>query len=129
MALQLIPGQIEKFVGVFYRTNVKAPPARPDYTSGEALERMVITKGQLQITMLGNETMSVTIPDDQQVDEETYGMFLNLLTTQIVELLQVPQHFGDILEAMRRGGIVAYFQGPTLRINPLTPGVGEMDQF
>lgn len=129
MALQLIPGQIEKFVGVFYRTNVKTPPARPDYTSGEALERMVITKGQLQITMLGNETMSVTVPDDQQVDEETYGMFLNLLTTQIVELLQVPQHFGDILEAMRRGGIVAYFQGPTLRINPLTPGLGEMDQF
>lgn len=129
MAMKLIPGQIEKFVGVFYRTNVKSPPARPDYTSGDALERMVITKGQLQITMLGNETMSVMVPEDQQVDDETYETFLNLLTTQIVDLLQVPQHFGDIVEAMRRGGIVAYFKGPTLHINPLTPGIGEVDQF
>jgi len=129
MALQLIAGQLEKFVGVFYRTNAKSPPARPEVAFNQALERLVITKGQLQVTMQNNENMTVSIPESDQVDTETYELFLDLLSTQLVELLQVPQHGGDVRNAMRRGGIVAYFQGQTLRINPLTPGVGELDAF
>jgi hypothetical protein len=128
MSLQLVPGQLEKFVGVFYRINTKTPPARPDVHINGALERLVIAKGMLQVHIDG-QTVDVNIPPDEQVDEDTYQGMLQLLVNQLVEMLQVPQHTHDIHQAMKRGGLMAYFQDLTLRMNPLTPGVGDLDQF
>ena len=128
MALQLIPGQLGKFIGVFYRVNAKNPPARPDTQVDGALERLVIAKGMLQVHISG-QTVDVNIPPDDQVDDDTYQSMLQLLVNQLVNLLQVPQHTHDVLWAMQKGGLMAYFQGPTLRMNPLTAGVGDLDQF
>jgi|AntDeeMinimDraft_5_1070356.scaffolds.fasta_scaffold35289_2 hypothetical protein len=128
MALQLIPGQLERFVGTFYRINAKKPPARPDVHVDGALERLVIAKGTMQIHING-QTVDVNIPPEDQVDDETYNGMLQLLTNQLVELLQVPQYTHDIMQAMQKGGLIAHFQGMTLRMNPLTPGMGDLDQF
>lgn len=129
MALQMIPGQFEKFIGVFYRINAKTPPARPDVSlDGGALERLVIAKGMIQAVVSG-KSIDVHIPPEEQVDDETYDSMLQLLVNQLVEVLQVPQYTNDIMNSMKKGGLIAYFQGPTLRMNPLTPGVGEVDLF
>ncbi len=128
MGLQLIPGQLEKFVGVFYRINAKTPPARPDVHVDGVLERLVISKGQLQV-LIDGQSVDVNIPPEEQVDEATYQGMLQLLVNQLVEMLQVPQYTHDVLQAMQKGGLIAQFQGVTLRMNPLTAGVGEVDQF
>lgn len=129
MGLAVPAGQIETLIGLFYKVNVKKPPAKPEHALQGALERLVIAKGMLQITLGEDSLVDVRIPEEDQVDEETYQGFIPLLVKQIVDLLQIPEHTGNLTYAMQRGGIVAYFQGPTLRINPLSASTGEADQF
>jgi hypothetical protein len=128
MSLVLPPGQLESFIGTFYKVNAKRPPAKPEYAGTGALERLVIAKGMLQMH-IGEQQAVVNIPDAEQVDQDTYRALLPLLVNQLAQLLQVPHHSSDIAGAMERCGLIAYFQGSTLRMNPLTPGFGESDQF
>lgn len=128
MAIQLMPGQLERFIGVFQRTNAKRPPPRPDFNPEAPLDRLVITYGMLQLT-LGESKVDVVIPEDQRLDFETYLTFTGLLTNELVNLLQIPHLTWQVNEAMQQHGVVAQFQGSTLVMNPLTASVGELDRF
>jgi len=125
MGLHVPPGQIEKFIGVFNKVNAKNPDAKPESVVAAPMDRLVISKGQLMILLI-NQTVTVTIPEEEQVDQETYESFLTLLVDALVNLLQVPQYTAPIMDAMRQHGIAAYLDEHPIRINPLTAGTGEV---
>lgn len=79
--------------------------------------------------MMDDEKVDVVIPTEEQVDEETYKSFVNLLTQELVNLLQVPHYTPEIRDALNNSGLVAEFQGVTLMMNPLKASTGEQDQF
>lgn len=125
MSLYVPPGTLEKFIGLFYRVNTKTPPAKPDTVVAAPMVQLVIAKGSLMV-VLENQTININIPPEEQVDDEQYRGMLQLLTNELVQMMQVPQYTQPIHEAMQRAGIVAHFDHP-VRINPLTAGHGELD--
>lgn len=126
MSLQIPAGELEKFIGVFNKTNTKNPQAKPDPIVAGPVEQLVISKGKLMVVMM-NQTINVDIPEEELVDDETYLTFLPMLTKHLVDLLQVPQYTHPIQEAMKQSGIAAYLNEFPIRINPLTSGQGELD--
>lgn len=126
MSLHIPAGALEKFVGLFHRTNARNPQAKPDPIVAGPVEQLVVSKGKLMVVMV-NQTVNVDIPEEDQVDEETYLTFLPMLTESLVTILQVPQYSHPIQEAMKRGGIAAYLDEYPVRINPLTTGTGEVE--
>lgn len=125
MSLYVPPGALERFIGTFYRVNAKTPPASPETVVAAPMTQLVIAKGRLMI-VLENQTINVDIPDEDQVDDDQYQAMLQVLVSELIKLMQVPQYTQPIYQAMQRGGIVAHFEHP-VRINPLTAGVGELD--
>lgn len=130
MALILVPGQLERFIGTFYRTNARRPPARPDVQVGEPLTWLMIAKGTLRLK-LGENIITVDIPPSEQVTREQYLTFLPLLVNQLVELLGVMHLTNDIHNAMQRhdGGIAVRFEQGQMFVNPLVASYGEQDTF
>lgn len=127
MSLYVPPGTLEKFIGLFYRVNAQHPPARPETVVAAPMDQLVIAKGSLML-VLENQTININIPAEEQVDDAQYQNMLQLLTNELVQLMQVPQYTQPIHSAMQNAGIVAYFDHP-VRINPLTAGTGELDAF
>lgn len=125
MSLYVPPGTLEKFIGLFYRVNATNPPAKPDPVVAAPMNQLVIAKGSLMV-VLENQTVNINIPIEEQVDDSQYQGMLQLLTNELVQLMQVPQYTQPIYAAMRQAGIVAHFEHP-VRINPLTAGHGELD--
>lgn len=128
MGLQVAPGQLESLIATFHRINSKTPRARPEGLGTPTIEQMIVTKGRLLVGFPDGQ-MEVLTPDVEQVDEETYKGFTNLITDRIVEVLQAPHLTYNISEAMKGDGIIAYFNNITLVVAPLTAGIGELDQF
>lgn len=128
MGLLLPPGALERFIGTFQRVSATKPPPRPDFSPQEPLERLVVTHGMLQL-VLGGQKVDVVIPEAQRSTLDTYRGFGNLLAQELVNLLQVPHMIAPVTEALQANGLVAQYEGPMLRINPLALSVGEADHF
>lgn len=125
MSYQVPRGEIESFIGIFNRVNMKAPPARPEVKDRDPLEQIVLSKGMIQIGLSG-EMLTVNVPEDDQVDTETYNTHLDLLVDGLCELIQVHQYRTEIRGALAAAGIVVRFQGPLPVMNPLTQAAGEI---
>lgn len=128
MGIKLSEGEIHEFIGLFYRTNAKAPPPRPYFNVIDPLTKLVITKGMLKLT-LGDKTVDIVIPVEHQTADEDYVHFKGMLAMGVTRLLGVPQLEYEILQAMTNAGLVAQYYEGHLHINPLSWGVGETDQF
>lgn len=125
MGLQTQPGQLQRFVGLFYKVNSKRPPSRPQQIPNTVIERLVLSKGNLMI-LTDNTSMHATVDPIDQVDDETYQSMLQVLTDQVAEMMQVFHLKGDIRASLEKGGIAMYYDGMTLRVHPLTEGTGEI---
>lgn len=129
MGLELDSGLVGRVVGIFYRTNCKKPPSKPELPTGRInVEGVMLTKGLLKIDTDGSSII-VNIPIEDQCDDDTYLNFTGMLANELAMLLQVPEHTYNITEALNNGGVVARYEGSMLRMNPLTTSMGESDQF
>lgn len=127
MSKQVSPGQLESFIGLFYRVNSTAPKSRPTPDGyGNSIDRLVITRGRLQVVTL-NGMIDILIPDEEVVDETTYQERVPMLTKGLTDLLQVPHYTRDIQNALEKDGLSAVTNGRTMMFNPLTQGLGEVD--